>query len=203
MTSKFSILAIDLAKGSFQVCAVGPDGMVVFGRAMSRTRLATLLPEHPACIVAMEACATSHHWGRFAQSHGQEVRLAPAAYVKPFLKRRSEAKTKTICGIAFRPNDRPNPRPRARQAGRKFRPQDIAMTQGDSRTVEMTEALGDVSDIHCAAPGDPKQVVDARATYMERPGAKVWPEDQTIRALTRPAIRHLRVGPGCCGPRPA
>ena len=61
MTSKISILAIDLAKGSFQVCAVGPDGMVVFNRAMSRTRLATLLADHPACIVAMEACATSHH----------------------------------------------------------------------------------------------------------------------------------------------
>jgi transposase len=73
MTSKISILAIDLAKGSFQVCAVGPDGVVVFNRAMSRTRLATLLADHPACIVAMEACATSHHWGRFAQSHGHEA----------------------------------------------------------------------------------------------------------------------------------
>ncbi|PZX35803.1 hypothetical protein LY56_03591, partial [Roseinatronobacter thiooxidans] len=57
MTSKISILAIDLARGSFQVCAVGQDGMVVFNRAMSRTRLATLLADHPACIVAMEACA--------------------------------------------------------------------------------------------------------------------------------------------------
>ncbi len=91
MTSKISILAIDLAKGSFQVCAVGPDGVVVFNRAMSRTRLAALLADHRACIVAMEACATSHHWGRMAQSHGHEVRLVPAAYVKPFVKRQSEA----------------------------------------------------------------------------------------------------------------
>lgn len=37
MTTKISILAIDLAKGSFQVCAVGPDGAVVFNRAVSRT----------------------------------------------------------------------------------------------------------------------------------------------------------------------
>ncbi|MGP9790233.1 hypothetical protein [Roseinatronobacter sp. NSM] len=87
MTSKISILAIDLAKGRFQVCAVGPDGVVVFNRAMTRTRLA----DHPACIVAMEACATSHHWGRFAQSRGHEVRLVPAAYMKPFVKRQSEA----------------------------------------------------------------------------------------------------------------
>ena len=108
MTSKISILAIDLAKGSFQVCAVGPDGMVVFNRAMSRTRLATLLADHPACIVAMEACATSHHWGRFAQSHGHEVRLVPAAYVKPFVKRQKNdrADAEAIAEAALRPTMR-------------------------------------------------------------------------------------------------
>ena len=57
MTSKISILAIDLAKGGFQVCAVGPDGAVVFNRAGSRTRAATLLADQQACIVAMKACA--------------------------------------------------------------------------------------------------------------------------------------------------
>ncbi|MBG6146026.1 transposase [Labrenzia sp. EL_142] len=71
MTSKISILAIDLAKGNFQVGAVGPDGTVLlFNRALSRKHLATLLVEQQACMVAMEACATSHHWGRVAQSHG-------------------------------------------------------------------------------------------------------------------------------------
>lgn len=87
MTTKINILAIDLAKGSFQVCAVGLDGTVLYNRSLSRTRLATLLTEQLTCIVAMEACATSHHWGRVAQSHGHEVRLVPAAYVKPFVKR--------------------------------------------------------------------------------------------------------------------
>ena len=54
MTTKISMLAIDLAKGSFQVCAVGPDGAVLYNRILSRTRLATLLAEQPACVVAME-----------------------------------------------------------------------------------------------------------------------------------------------------
>ena len=78
-----SMLAIDLAKGSFRVCSIGPDGAVLFNRAMSRSRLTALLAEGPACVVAMEACATSHHWGRVAQAHGHEVRLVPAAYVRP------------------------------------------------------------------------------------------------------------------------
>ncbi|MBN2758950.1 MAG: sn-glycerol-3-phosphate ABC transporter ATP-binding protein UgpC [Rhodobacteraceae bacterium] len=54
-----------------------------------------------------------------------------------------------------------------------FRPQDIAITQGDTHTVEMTEALGGVSYIHCAAPGQPKLVIEARGTHVKRPGARV------------------------------
>ncbi len=61
MTTNINMLAIDLAKGRFQVSAVGPEGTVLYSRGLSRTRLATLLAEQPACIVAMEACATSHH----------------------------------------------------------------------------------------------------------------------------------------------
>ena len=87
MTTPISMLALDLAKGSFQVGAIGMDGAVLYNRLLSRPRMAALLAEQPACVVAMEACATSHHWGRVALSHGHEVRLVPATYAKPFVKR--------------------------------------------------------------------------------------------------------------------
>ncbi|WP_323763280.1 IS110 family transposase [Marinovum sp.] len=87
MMTSINMLAIDLAKGSFQVCAVTADGTVIYNRVLSRARLTALLAEHSACIAAMKACATSHHWGRVAQKHGHEVWLIPAAYVKPFVKR--------------------------------------------------------------------------------------------------------------------
>ena len=45
--------------------------------------------------------------------------------------------------------------------------------RGHTHTVEMTEALGGVSYIHCAAPDQPKLVIEARGTHVERPGAKV------------------------------
>jgi len=108
MKTKISMLAIDLAKGSFQVCAMGPDGSVLSNRAMSRSRLMALLGEQPACVVAMEACATSHHWGRLAQAHGHEVRLVPAAYVKPFVKRQKNdrADAEAIAEAAMRPTMR-------------------------------------------------------------------------------------------------
>lgn len=80
------ILAIDLAKRSFQVCATDRGGAVLFNSILSRTRLQQLLHEQPPCIVAMEACATSHFWGRFAQGCDHDVRLIPPIYVKPFVR---------------------------------------------------------------------------------------------------------------------
>lgn len=105
MTTPINMLAIDLAKGSFQVCAIGRDGAVLYNRMLSRSRLAALLAEQQSCIVAIEACATSHHWGRVAQSHGHEVRLVPAAYVKPFVNRQKNDKADAEAiaeAVAFR-----------------------------------------------------------------------------------------------------
>lgn len=108
MTTPISMLAIDPAKGSFQVCAIGANGAVLYNRVLSRTRLMTLLAEQPVCVVAMEACATSHYWGRVALAHGHEVRLVPAAYVKPFVKRQKndKADAEAIAEAASRPTMR-------------------------------------------------------------------------------------------------
>ena len=71
-------LAIDLAKRSFQVCATDRGGAVLFNRTVSRAKLRQLLSAQSPCIVAMEACATSHYWGRFAQGAGGSRRHHPA-----------------------------------------------------------------------------------------------------------------------------
>ena len=100
------ILAIDLAKRSFQICATAPGGAVLFNRTVSRTKLEAHLREQAPCIVAMEACATSHFWGRFAQALGHDVRLIPPIYVKPFVKRQKNdaADAAAIAEAAVRPN---------------------------------------------------------------------------------------------------
>jgi transposase len=54
--SEISVLAIDLAKNSFQVCGVRSDGVVVFNRAASRTLLIQLLSDQSPCVVAVEVC---------------------------------------------------------------------------------------------------------------------------------------------------
>ena len=104
--SEVHVLAVDLAKRSFQVCAVDRGGAVLYNRMISRSKLEQMLTSHPSCIVAMEACATSHFWGRIAEQLGHEVRLIPPIYVKPFVKRQKNdaADAAAIAEAAVCPN---------------------------------------------------------------------------------------------------
>ena len=79
-----SIVGIDLAKRSFQLHGAAADGSVVFRKKLSRPQLTAFLSGLPKCVVAMEACATSHYWGCEIGKLGHETRLIPPVYVKAF-----------------------------------------------------------------------------------------------------------------------
>ncbi len=84
---ELGIIRLDLAKNVFQVHGAGADGSIVFRRRLPRMQLLRFLAEHPPCVVAMEACASAHHWGRKIGEVRHVVRLISPAYVKPFVKR--------------------------------------------------------------------------------------------------------------------
>jgi transposase len=60
------------------------------------------------CTVAMEACASSHYWGREIGKLGHSVKLIAPAYVKPFVKRQKNdaADAEAIAEAASRPTMR-------------------------------------------------------------------------------------------------
>ena len=59
-----TIIGIDLAKRSFRLHGAQANGSVAFRRKLSRGKLLDFLASQPRCVVAMEACASAHHWGR-------------------------------------------------------------------------------------------------------------------------------------------
>lgn len=54
-----------------------------------------------------------------------------------------------------------------------FRPQDIRIVPGQTHTVDMTEALGGVSYVHCAHAQEQKLIIETTGTHVERPGAGI------------------------------
>ena len=103
-----TIIGIDLAKNSFQLHGARADGSVAFRKKLGRDRLMTFLAEQPHCIVAMEACATAHGWGREIADLGHAVKLIPPQYVTPYVKRQKNdaADAEAIAEAASRPTMR-------------------------------------------------------------------------------------------------
>lgn len=103
-----TIIGIDLAKRVFQAHGAAADGSVVFRKKLSRAQLLPFLAQQSACTVAIEACATSHYWGREIETLGHAVKAIPPIYVKPFVKRQKNdaADAEAITEAASRPTMR-------------------------------------------------------------------------------------------------
>ena len=101
-------IGLDIAKSVFQVHGVDAEGNVVIRRQLKRRYVMTFFQKLPPCLVGIEACASSHHWSRELQAIGHSVRLMPAAYVKPYVKRHKNDATdaEAICEAVTRPNMR-------------------------------------------------------------------------------------------------
>jgi transposase len=102
------MIGIDLAKHVFQLHGSAADRTALFRRKLRREKLLDFLAAQPTCVVAIEACASAHHWGPEIGRLGHEVWLIAPAYVKPFVKRQKNdtADAEAICEAAGRPTMR-------------------------------------------------------------------------------------------------
>lgn len=104
-------IGVDIAKNTFQVCALNKANKVVFNRAYPRKNLVKTLLQYPNSIIAMEACGSSHHWARKLMHHGLTVRLIPAQHVASLLRgNKNDANDAlAIAESVHRPNIHPVP----------------------------------------------------------------------------------------------
>jgi len=81
---QLTTVGIDLAKDVFAVCVLDVTGSVVERRVLRRDAFMRWAEQLSPCRVAMEACGSSHHWGRWFAARGHTTRLIAAEFVKPF-----------------------------------------------------------------------------------------------------------------------
>ncbi|MDT9599187.1 IS110 family RNA-guided transposase [Sphingosinicella rhizophila] len=102
------IIGLDIAKSVFQLHGVDDAGATVLQKRLTRARLLPFFEKLPPCLIGVEACATSHFWARELTKLGHEVKLMPAQYVKPYVKRQKNdmADAEAIAEAVTRPSMR-------------------------------------------------------------------------------------------------
>ena len=105
-----NVLAIDLAKNSFQVCKTDKFGRVIFNKALSRKQLLILLANEKQSFVAMESCGGTHYWCRKAKGFGHKVIAISARRVKAFRQgqKTDASDALAISQAALQPNTKPS-----------------------------------------------------------------------------------------------
>jgi transposase len=101
-------IGLDISKSIFQVHAEDAEGKVVLQKRLRRSQVEALFAKLAPARIGIEACGSAHHWGRTLRALGHEVRLIPAAYVKPFVRRnKTDAHdAAAICAALGRPDMR-------------------------------------------------------------------------------------------------
>jgi transposase len=110
---KITRVGVDLAKNVIQLHAVDAAGTKVTNKPLKRNQFINWCKQElsPGCLIAIEATAGSHHWGRQLRSIGFDVRLIAAHLAAPYRLAGKHAKNDAndaaaVCEAASRPNMR-------------------------------------------------------------------------------------------------
>ena len=69
----YTRISVDTSKSTFTVHGVDDRGQTILRRNLSRSGFERFMREISATEVVLEACGSSHHWGRFLGGLGHTV----------------------------------------------------------------------------------------------------------------------------------
>ena len=101
-------IGMDTSKHIFQLHGVNEAERPILRKKLGRKEMMKFFEELLPTQIAIEACASSHHWARLLQSFGHEVKLIPPQFVKPYVKRNKNdaADAEALCEAMSRPTMR-------------------------------------------------------------------------------------------------
>jgi transposase len=181
-------IGLDIAKRVFQAHGVDAAGRAMVRRKLGRGEVLDFFRALPPCLVGIEACGTAHHWAREIRALGHKVRLIPAAYVKPYVKRgkTDAADAEAICEAVSRPTMRfvPVKTPEQQAVLVLHRTRDLLVRQ---RTMLVNALRGHMSEFGIVARQGVGGVGELLAGLRDA-------EPTLLPALARQALRGLADG---------
>src|SRR5262245_47133967 len=82
--SSVTTIGLDLAKHIFQIHGVDVCGRAILSKAVRGKDCLVFFPQVPPWPGGPEGLGSAHQWAREPIKPGQDVRIMPAAYVKPY-----------------------------------------------------------------------------------------------------------------------
>jgi transposase len=190
--SQICRIGIDTSKAVFTLHGVDAAGEALLRVNLRRAQMISFVKKLSPTEIALEACASSHHWARLLAAHGHTVRLIPPQYVKPFVKRgkndRNDAEA--ICEAAGRPGMRFVPvKSTARQAeGMVLKVRETLICQ---RTQLVNALRGHAAEFGLIAAKGINQILPLLAAVAAEPA--IPPEAREMLSLLGRQIEHLDV----------
>jgi len=86
-TAALPVVGIDISKSVFQLAVADGAWRVTEQHRLTRTQMERWFANRAVGLVVMEACGAAHHWARWLNALGIEVKLLPALYVRAYVKR--------------------------------------------------------------------------------------------------------------------
>src|SRR5438046_1490193 len=92
---KSTTIAVDVAKEILEVAVSVRPGQVSEQKRLTRTAFMKFCTDQPPATVLLEACGSSHYWGRRLQALGHRVVLLPPHATRPYVFRNKTDRTDT------------------------------------------------------------------------------------------------------------
>ena len=104
--NRLNTIGVDLAKNIIQVSVVSPSNKELHNKALTRKKFSEFLVKQKPSLVAFEACASAHYWGRVATRSGHVIKIIPAKAIVPFRQGHKTDKNDAlaVAEAAQRPN---------------------------------------------------------------------------------------------------
>jgi transposase len=183
-------IAVDVAKAVFEIAVSDRPGRVSRRERLRRDQFLVFFAQQPAATVVMEACGSSHYWGRRLEQLGHQVVLLPPHQVRPYVRRNKTDRTDAKGILEASRNDDIRPVPVKTVAQQtltslhRFRSAWV-----HERTARLNTVRGLLRELGVFIPVGSRQVVPAVWTLLEDADSEL---PDALRATFAEACQEIR-----------